>query len=683
MTKKTRILTTIIALSMIVTMIFSVSCTGDPTTATMHLRLSTSDVLGKSIVPSGVPLDVTQYVVRGEGPQGSSFTVESKNAMLSVDGLQIGSWKLSAVGRNSNGIDLVTGDTDFQLTQNPTTATITLNQLVGSGTMRIYFSWDPGRIQNPSLELELTEQGGQRTTVTPTSSDLTAGTAIYEAQYPAGSYTIQARLRSDETVAAGCAEAIRIIGNKVTEGTVTLDLDEYPDSPGTLRLINKLGTPIDCTITGLSAQLPALQDTTATLLIPDQPDSSELSVTWYLDGIKQESGTTFRFSPKAGEHRVDVVVEGSMLASAGSASYPFRAEITGTAGVPIPVAEIEDGTGGLHLSGSTKVAFLPDGRILLGNSGADTLQLARLVRDNVQLLETFTDSSSYHTVDISDILVVPESDLVVTAEAKEPGVTLYRYDEATTSLTKKFHRNGTLSSSKSFSSTGNLFLDREKNIVFAIDPKGCYAAGNNLGAVSESEWPYGWKKWVGSSEVPFTRGTAAVTSPGNQHLAVISTTENALQIMHRNSLGDFGNSCHLNYASGKVTGLSEVRAVAFSDDLDVVTGSEHLVTRFTFIGDKRWEQAQTIKTGTPSSVRAIEDVEQILLHPNGTYLYVIASGSKNVNCFTMSSDGTLNHIGEMDCGTFAPTCGAISLNGEYLVLTSQTNSKLLLCRIPR
>ncbi len=84
----------------------------------------------------------------------------------------------------------------------------------------------------------------------------------------------------------------------MTEGTVTLDLDEYPDSPGTLRLINKLGTPIDCTITGLSAQLPALQDTTATLLIPDQPDSSELSVTWYLDGIKQESGTTFRFSPK-------------------------------------------------------------------------------------------------------------------------------------------------------------------------------------------------------------------------------------------------------------------------------------------------------------------------------------------------------------------------------------------------
>ncbi len=182
------------------------------------------------------------------------------------------------------------------------------------------------------------------------------------------------------------------------------------------------------------------------------------------------------------------------------------------------MAEIEDGTGGLHLSGSTKVAFLPDGRILLGNSGADTLQIARLVRDNVQLLETFTDSSSYHTVDISDILVVPESDLVVTAEAKEPGVTLYRYDEATTSLTKKFHRNGTLSSSKSFSSTGNLFLDREKNIVFAIDPKGCYAAGNNLGAVSESEWPYGWKKWVGSSEVPFTRGTAAVTSPATNTL---------------------------------------------------------------------------------------------------------------------------------------------------------------------
>lgn len=682
MTRKNEISMMIIALA-VIALILCPSCAEDPTTATLKLQLSTTDTAGRSIVPSGVPLDVTKYIVSGQGPQGSTFNVESKNAALSIEGLLIGSWNLTAIGRNSNGIDLIQGSTTFQLTPSPATATITLNQLMGKGTMRIHFSWDANRIQSPRLELELATQGGQRTTISPTSCDLAAGTAVYSAEHEAGSYTIQARLYSDDTVVAGCAEAIRIIGNKVTEGAITLDLDKYPDSPGTLRLINKLGTPIDCTITGLSSELPAMASTTASLEIPGTSAGESFAVKWYLDGVEKGTGTSFVFVPKAGEHRLDVVVQGAMLASAGSACYPFRATVTGTAGVPILVAEINDGTGGLNLAGTTRLAFLSDGRILLGNSGQNTLQVARLVRDSLQLLQSYSHGATHHTRGISDILPVPDTDLVVTAESVEPGVTLYQYDPTTNSLTKKYHRDGTIAVDKAFTKTSSLFYDQVQGTVFVTDPQGCYAAGQKPTATSESEWKYGWMTWKSTATIPFTKATMAATSPGNQNLAVISSTENSMKIMGRSQSGVFGMACYLDYKTSGVTGLSGVRAVGFSDDSNVVAGSANLLTRFSFISGGQWEQTQTVKAGNPATVRAMQNVEQIVLHPTGKYLYVIASGSKNVNCFTMSSDGTLNHIGELDCGTFVPNHGAVTPNGEYLVLASGTSNKILLYRLPK
>ncbi len=682
MTRKNEISTMFIAIA-VIAMILCPSCAEDPTTATLKLQLSTSDTAGRSIVPSGVLLDVTKYVVSGQGPQGSTFNVESKNAALSIEGLLIGSWNLTAIGRNSNGIDLIQGSTTFQLTPSPSTATITLNQLMGKGTMRIHFSWDTSRIQSPRLELELTTQGGQRTAVSPTSCDLTAGTAVYSAEHEAGSYTIQARLYSDDTVVAGCAEAIRIVGNRVTEGVITLDLDKYPDSPGTLRLINKLGTPIDCTIKGLSSELPAMAPTTASLEVPGMSSSDSLSIKWYLDGVEKSTGNSFTFTPKAGEHRLDVVVQGAMLASAGSACYPFRATITGTAGVPILVAEINDGTGGINLSGATRIAFLSDGKLLLGNSGQNTLQVARLIRDSIQLLQTYATGAAYHTRGITDILPVPDTDLVVTAESVEPGVTLYQYDPTTYSLTKKYHRDGTIAADKTFTKTSSLFYDQIQGVVFVTDPLGCYAAGQNPGATDESGWKYGWMTWRSNATVPHTKGTMAVTSPGNRCLAVISSTENSMKIMSRSQSGVFGLACYLDYKTSGVTGLSGVRAVGFSDDSNVVAGSGNLLTRFSYISGSQWEQTQTVKAGSPATIRAMQNIEQIVLHPTGKYLYVIASGSKNVNCFTMSSDGTLNHIGELDCGAFVPNHGAVTPNGEYLVLASGTSNKLLLCRLPK
>lgn len=683
MIRKNSFFLTMIGALAAVSLFLCLSCAEEPATATLKLELETSDTTGRSIIPSGVPLDVTKYIISGIGPQESTFNIESNNASVSIEGLLIGNWKLTAVGQNRNGTDLIQGANSFQLTPVPTTATIVLDELLGKGTMRIHFSWDTSRIQSPRLELELTTQGGDKKTVTPSTCDFSAGTAVYATEQPAGSYTLQARLYSNDTVVAGCAEAIRIVGNKVTEGSILLDLDKYPDSPGTLRLINRLGTPIDCTIKGLNRELPALATTTATLEVPQSTNTDSLAVKWYLNGMEKGSGVSFTFTPQTGEHRLDVVVQGPMLASAGSACYPFHATVTGTPGVPILVAELENGTGGINLAGSTRMAFLPDGKLLLGNTGAGTLQIAQIVKDTLQLLQSYANGSAYHTMGITDILAIPDTNLIVTAETTEPGVTLYQYDTNTATLISKYHRNGTIASGKAFTKTGSLYYDRSKNIVSVTDPQGPYAAGNNPSATSESGWKYGWTNWTNGKDVPFSKVTMAVTSPGDQCLAGISTTENALAVMRRNSMGTFGNECYLNYTTSKVTGLSGVRAVGFSDDNNVITGASSLLTRFSFISGNNWEQTQSIKAGTPAQVRAMQNIEQILRHPTGKYLYVISSGSKNVNCFTMSSDGTLNFVGELDCGEFAPQYGIITPNGEYLLLTSAINNKLLICRIPK
>lgn len=68
-----------------------VSCAENPGTTTMKLILSTSsDGVSRTLLPSdSTLLDVTKYTISGTGPNGKTFTVNTDNSSVEIEGLAI------------------------------------------------------------------------------------------------------------------------------------------------------------------------------------------------------------------------------------------------------------------------------------------------------------------------------------------------------------------------------------------------------------------------------------------------------------------------------------------------------------------------------------------------------------------------------------------------------------------
>jgi hypothetical protein len=641
----------------------------------------------KSLVPTGIPLDVTKYVVEGTGPQGSRFTLESTKASLEIEGLLIGSWSLYAVGQNSSGVDLVEGSTSFQLTTEPSNVTVQLNTLKGTGTMTINFQWDTEKISNASIELSVTNQLGEKTPVSPTTNNLANGSVTYSAFYPAGSYTVQARLYSGNIAVAGCAEAVRVVGNKITEGTITLDLDKVAEIPSSLTLVNKAGIPIACSISGLSASMVAMQDATAEITTTNIADTSELDTTWFLDGEQIGKGLSCTFAPSSGSHRLDVIATGALLASSGSASFTFQAAVGGVADLPVLMTEIADGYEGLSTTGNTKVAFLPDGKVLLAGTTHSTLQVCRIVRDTLEVLHTYSVADAFNTSQITDILVDPTSYRVAIADAATPGIGLYQYDGEDASLTKLFYRDNvkyvqTNGSTLTFSDINMLALDGYSKLLYCTVPGSSDLPMSRMDASSSEDFNTNTFTYFFLSQLQEISGMAI--SPGNNKAALYSEPDGLLKLCTRDSLDVLiANDSDFSLEENGTPYLNGISSVGFLDDSNAVCGTGNALSRFHYTSTQDWEQAETWLSGQ-DGIDSMLGIKQVFTNSLGTVLYAICKDSQNINCFSIdSTTGTLSYLGDADLGTFYPSEAAISPDREFMVVVSDSSNKVLLCRIPQ
>ena len=369
--------------------------------STLQLRMVSKEAVERSLVPQDTPLKVSRYAVEGEGPQGTTFSVMSTTENLEVEGLLIGNWTITAVGQNSSGVDLVTGQATVTLTPDPAPVIIELDSLAGKGLLSIQLAWNALNVSDPSLQASLTDEQGNTQVLSPTTNNMASGSVTYSGHYAAGSYLLNAQLFSGGTAVAGCAEVVRIVGNRTTEGVITLQLDKYANVPSGLTLVNQLGIPVECTILGISAMVNALQPVTVSL---SAADTSNLAVDWYLDGVLIGSGLDCSFTPASGTHRLDVIAKGALKASSGSASISFTATVNGETGVPILVSTVQDNTGGMHIGIDAHAAFLPDGKILLASNQAQTIQVCRIVRDSLEVVHTYTAADGFTTSGITELI---------------------------------------------------------------------------------------------------------------------------------------------------------------------------------------------------------------------------------------------------------------------------------------
>ena len=89
-----RLLTT---LMLAISLLVLPSCEEPKTHGTMRINLEQGT---RSIVPSGYPLEVEEYRITGEGPQGADFEVKTERTSITIEGLIAGELILEAEGMN-------------------------------------------------------------------------------------------------------------------------------------------------------------------------------------------------------------------------------------------------------------------------------------------------------------------------------------------------------------------------------------------------------------------------------------------------------------------------------------------------------------------------------------------------------------------------------------------------------
>lgn len=412
------------------------SCEEGASHATLRVNLRKD----RSIVPLDYPLEIDSYRIAGEGPGSESFDIETNKESISLDGLVIGEWTITAEGRNSNKDVLVTGTTTHRLSTTNGSCTIVLEDLVGSGTLSIELEWDPDRIvSEPSIELEVTPQYGEKETRTLdlTSMDENAGTASYEGvDYPAGSYVLAARLFDGSVQVAGFVEAVRIVGGETSSGTIVFDLDKFPVEPGTLDLVDNTGVPVSCTISGLEDTVDA--DIPVTVAISaDTDDLGSYMIVWYLDGNQIGEGEEATFTPSAGTHRLDVVASTSRIGTSGSASMNFEAVAITDPGVPSK-GNLVESSASVPLAGDTTVRFLPDGNVLIISNAEEKVYIATVIRSSLDFIRTYSFSELSMDGSIVDAAATEVSSTlmkVAVLQEDPEHLIIYNYNPTTASLT--------------------------------------------------------------------------------------------------------------------------------------------------------------------------------------------------------------------------------------------------------
>lgn len=645
--------------------------------STLHLSMQKGESTSRSLLPKDTPLEVSRYVIEGQGPQDSTFSVMSNTSSISVEGLLIGQWNLDAIGQNEKGVDLVHGSKSITLAKEPTETVIILDALSGSGTMDVTLSWDYQMIANPSLVVQLIDSDNNATTLTPLINNISTGQAKYSALYPSGSYLLQAKLYSGSVVVAGCAEVIRIVGGKTTEGLIELSLDKYASIPTTLTLVNNVGVPVECSITGLSEAVPALVPVTTSLVALNEPDAGSLEISWYLDGELISCSNQCTFIPNSGQHRLDVIAKGPLLASSGSASITFTAIVEGTTGVPVAINRVEDTTDGVNIGMDARLAFLPDGKLVLASNQHQTIQVCRIVRDSLEVMHTYSLIDGFNASEVTDIYVDYLTYRVAIADAATPNLVIYQYDLSSSSLTKLFTRGSAYYGSETFSYLHELALDKSTGMLYGLIPDAPRVVATYFYATKQADVNpnlYAW--WF----KPYEIFDALAVSPSGKRAAIAETSTGLIKLCSRNDMGALF-ALDKDFKTPDDPYLDNIQCLRFIDDNHVLYATENDVGQFVF-NSGNWTQG-AVFTSEYDSLPAMEGVKQILLNNTANHAYVLAKGSKNILTFNISpSTKELSYLSSTAINSFEPRRMAISPKADHIALVSDSSTSLILFAIP-
>jgi hypothetical protein len=299
--------------------------TVEPDNATLRLNLASERFrTSRSLLPTPQDMTIATVRITGTGPKGQTVDVQSADQVVEIGNLAIGTWKLHAVGSNSKGTALVSGDLTTLLSSVTNEATLELTQLVGEGTMSIELSWDPDQVASDvRLEAQLFHQSGSPVDLEVGVLNKTDGTVALAKTLPAGSYYLKLQLFSQEVLVSGASQSLRILDGVTSDGSIELIIGDL-STAYTIMVVNNTMLPIEGSIVFSPLQAKAGDEVTLTYTPSNLPEGigiNDLQIDWYCEGILvQASQAAYTSIPLAGVHRYDVIVNHDRLGSLGSST---------------------------------------------------------------------------------------------------------------------------------------------------------------------------------------------------------------------------------------------------------------------------------------------------------------------------------------------------------------------------
>ena len=380
-------------LAIVLSLFLIVSCGEARSHGTLRISLENDT---RSIVPADYSLETANYRILGSGPAGATLDMETSKTSVTVEGLAVGEWKLEARALNEDGAELVRGETTVRLTGRTNSATIILDELIGTGSITLNLSWNVDILStDPVIEVELEPEYGNDEVkqLERRSFDASSGTATYSgSDYPSGSYRVSARLYENSVLLAGFTEAVRVANDQDSEGNIEFDLDKYPTEPAVIELVNMTGVPVTLSITGINDTITADVPVSVSLE-SDSDDVDSFQITWHLNGEQIGTGKTISFTPTRGVHRLDAVASTSRTGSSGSATFNFEAVSASEIGSPNQGNIVAEGTTGINMGRGMVVKFLPDGNVMIASNTERTVQICSVVRSSLSLQKTYSYES--------------------------------------------------------------------------------------------------------------------------------------------------------------------------------------------------------------------------------------------------------------------------------------------------
>ncbi|MDD4011541.1 MAG: beta-propeller fold lactonase family protein [Sphaerochaetaceae bacterium] len=661
------------------------SCQGDSGTGTLKLHLTKADA--KALLPGNdYPLEVTRYRVMGTGPDNKSFNINTDSQYMTIDGLALGQWSITATGLNSEGSEIVRGSVTHNLTTTAQTAVITLNEMVGSGTLSLSFNWENSEVFDPSLLVYLKGPSGAESQVALTTFNANTKTATYvNTSLAAGSYTVRCILKSGSTIVSGLVEAVRIANSATTQGALCLDYTAYNSGSGSLVLINKAGVPVTGKITGISETVAANVDRPITFSVDTAYlETDGLTISWYYDG--EQIGATKpleltlddKMLPVAatdtvilnclpGTHRLDVVVSSALLGSTGSTSISFTAALEGTAGTLALLGSFSDNPQGIRVKSDTMVSPLPGDKFLIVTPSESRIQIARVLRNTLYLLNEYDANDFSFIADISQVASERANGIVALAENKEgaSNLSLLKFNSDANTLSLATRCVGFL-----YQNNSNYAIDKVESIgfsssasrVFYYDPvqKRIRSVYVDASTAEASVSPF---LNLGNATAMTASNTLDVNQAGNR--MIISGNEAKAFVLSINSTNPV-----IGGAPVELPMSESLVASAIGRDGHIVAAGPSGFSRYTY----------SMNTSSPALAKQETfnvAASKLRYRDDRSTLYAMDRTDSTIKYYSSSASGVLSDLGTMPVGSIPRD---FVINGSYMLISTD-DSKLVLARI--